>query len=166
MPPNRSAVAAISDWTPSSSATFTPNANASPSHIVTVSSASETSRSATQTFAPSPVNTIAASRPIPPPAPVMTQTFPSNLPMCSALRRNEDALDFRIAVERVHAELAAEPRLLEPAERRLYAHRRVRVHREHAGFGRACDAQRARSVARPDRPREPVRRVVRDADRV
>ena len=43
---------------------------------------------------------------------------------------------------------------------------RVRVDREHAGVERARDAQRARAVARPDRAREPVRRVVRDADRV
>jgi hypothetical protein len=32
---------------------------------------------------------------------VMTQIFPSNLPMCSALRRDEDALDLRVALERV-----------------------------------------------------------------
>src|SRR4029453_17865915 len=113
-----------------SSATFTPKANASPEHSPTVSSASATSRSAMHTLAPSPVNTIAASRPMPPPAPVMTQTFPSNLPMCSALRRDEDALDLRVALERVQAQLAAEPRLLEPAERRLHANGRVCVHRQ------------------------------------
>src|SRR5262245_15802247 len=118
----------MSERTPSSSATFTPNANASPGQSATVSSARATSRSATQTFAPSSVKTIAASRPIPPPAPVMTQTFPSNLPAMSALRRDEDALDLRVAIERVHAELAAESGLLEPAERRLHADGRVRVH--------------------------------------
>src|SRR5262245_1901335 len=166
MPPKRSAVAAMSERMPSSSATFTGNANASPVHIVTVSSASETSRSATQTFAPSPVNTIAASRPMPPPAPVMTQTFPSSLPAMAALRRDDDALHLRVTVARVHAQLAAEPRLLEPAERRLDAYGRVRVDREHARVGPTRDAQRARSVAGPDRAREPVRRVVRDADRV
>src|SRR5262245_29907044 len=166
MPPKRLAVAAMSERTPSSSATFTPNANASPVHIVTVSSASETSRSATHTLAPSPVNTIAASRPMPPPAPVMTQTLPSNLPAMSALRRDEDALDLGVALERVHAELTAEPRLLEPAERRLHADRSVGVHREHSCVGRARDAQGARSVAGPDRSREPVRRVVRQANRV
>ena len=47
----------------------------------TVSPASFSSRSATHTFAPSAVNTMAASRPIPPPAPVMTHTFPSSLPI-------------------------------------------------------------------------------------
>src|SRR5262245_53111858 len=132
----------MSERTPSSSATFTPNEKASPEHRPTLSSASATSRSATQTFAPSPVNTIAASRPMPPPAPVITQTFPSSLPAMSALRRDEDALDLGVALERVHAELATEPRLLEPAERRLDAYRRVRVHREDARIRRARDAQR------------------------
>src|SRR6188508_1165226 len=132
MPPKWSAVVANIARTPSSSATFTPNAKASPEHSPTVSSARATSRSATHTLAPSPVNTIAASRPIPPPAPVMTQTFLSNLPMCSALRRDEDALDLRVALEGVQTQPAAEPRLLETAERRLHANGRVRVHGQHA----------------------------------
>src|SRR5262245_10242865 len=161
IPPKWSAVVANIARTPSSSATFTPNANASPGHSPTVSSASAASRSATHTFAPSPVNTVAASRPIPPPAPVMTQTFPSSLPaICLALRRDEDALDLRVTVERVHAELAAEPRLLEPAERRLHTDGRVRVHGQHARIGRPRHAQCPCAVARPDRPGETVGGVV------
>src|SRR3990170_843129 len=115
--------------TSSSSATFTRTANASPGHSEAVSSAISWSTSATQTFAPSAVKTIAASRPIPPPAPVMTHTFPSSLPAISllTLRGDEDALDLGVAVERVHAELAAESGLLEPAEGRLHADRGVRV---------------------------------------
>ena len=66
----------------------------------------------------------------------------------------------------MHPELAPEAGLLEAAERRRYAHRRVRVDAEDAGLERPCDPQRPRSVARPDRAREPVRRVVRDPDRV
>src|SRR6187551_977547 len=166
MPPKRSAVAAHIARTASSSATSTANAKASPEHSETVSSASAMSRSATQTFAPSSVKRIAASRPMPPPAPVMTQTFPLNLPMSSALRRDEHALDLRVALERVHAELAAEPRLLEAAERRLHAHRRVCVHGEDAGVGCPRHTQCTGPVARPDRAGEPVRRVVREADRV
>src|ERR1044072_8526473 len=150
MPPKSSTVASIIACTASSSAPFTRKANESPEHIVTVSSASETSRSATQTLAPSSENTIAASRPMPPPAPVITQIFPSSLPAMSALRRDEDALNFRVAVERVHAELPSEPRLLEAAERRLHTHRRVRVHREDARVGGTGDPERASAVARPD----------------
>ena len=78
------------------------------------------------------------------------------------LRREEHVLDLRVAVERLHPELAAEAGLLEAAERRRDAHRAVRVHREHAGLERPRDAQRPRAVARPDRAGEPVRRVVRD----
>ena len=84
----------------------------------------------------------------------------------SALRREEDVLDLGVAVERVHPELAAEARLLEAAERRRDAHGRVRVDAEDAGLDRARDAERPRAVARPDRAGEPVRRVVREPDRV
>ena len=54
---------------------------------------------------------------------------------------------------RVHPELAAEAGLLEAAERRRHAHRRVRVDREDAGLDRADDAHRARRrrASRPSR---------------
>ena len=64
--------------TSSSSATFTLTANASPEQSPTVSSAASRFMSAAHTFAPSSVKRIAASRPMPPPAPVITQTFPSS----------------------------------------------------------------------------------------
>ncbi len=62
----------------------------------------------------------------------------------------------------MHAELAAEPALLEAAERRRDPHGAVRVDREHAGVERTGDAERSGSVARPDRAGEAVDRVVGD----
>src|SRR5919106_4209007 len=134
MPPKRSSVSAYMRSTSASSATFARVANASPGpeQSDAVPSASLASTSATQTFAPSVVKTIAASRPMPPPAPVMTQTFPSSLPAISALRGDEHALHLGIALQRVHPELAAESGLLEATERSLDAHRGVRVDRENA----------------------------------
>ena len=58
------------------------------------------------------------------------------------------------------------PDCLKPPNGVVGAHRAVRVDREDARLDRACDPQRARAVARPDRAREPVRRVVRDPDRI
>src|SRR5215204_2673674 len=133
MPPKRAAAAAIIACTSASSATLARTANESPEHRRTVSSAASRSRSAAQTFAPSWVKRTAASRPIPPPAPVITQTLPSRRPATSTLRGEEDRLDFRVAVERVHAELAAEPGLLEAPERCRHADGRVRVDAEHTG---------------------------------
>src|SRR5918996_1909987 len=146
MAPKRSSVSAYIRSTSASSATFARVANASPGPVQseTVSCASLASTSAAQTLAPSAVKTIAASRPMPPPAPVMTQTFPSSLPAMSALRGDEHALDLGITVQRVHPELAAESGLLEAAERSLDAHRGVRVHRENACIDRARHTERAR----------------------
>src|SRR5690349_16582679 len=78
-------------FTSPSTATLQPTANAEPSgQSEAVSFASPRSMSATQTFAPSPVNTIAPSRPMPPPPPVITQTLPSSRPaIASALRREQ-----------------------------------------------------------------------------
>ena len=53
-------------------------------------------------------------------------------------------------------ELAAEPGLLEAAERRRVAHRGVRVDRQVAGLDAAGDAQRAADVAGPDRAGQAV----------
>src|SRR5207245_9352103 len=66
----------------------------------------------------------------------------------------------------MEAELAAETGLLEAAERRRRAHGAVGVDRQDAGLERPGDAEGAGSVPRPDRAREPVGRVVGDADRV
>ena len=82
------------------------------------------------------------------------------------LRRVVDGLDLGVVVERVRAELAAVAGLLEAAERRRHPHRGVRVDRQHAGLDRARDAQRLGAVARPDRARQPVDRVVGERDRL
>src|SRR2546428_3569152 len=133
-------------------------------HSAAVFSPASTPTSATHTRAPSSAKRSAASRPIPPAAPVITATLPSSLPMSRDLRGEEHRLDLRVALECVHAELAAEARLLEAAEGGRDAHRRVRVDREDAGLERAGDAEGAAAVPRPDRPGEPVGRVVRDPD--
>ena len=82
------------------------------------------------------------SAPIPLAAPVITQTLPSRRPGHQPLRRVVDVLHFGVVVERVRAELAADARLLEAAERRGHPHRGVRVDRDHARVDRAGDAQR------------------------
>src|SRR5437879_12954998 len=97
-------------------------------HSAAVFSPASTPMSTTQTFAPSDEKRIAASRPMPPAAPVITATFPSNLP----IGRHEDVLHLRVTVHRVHAQLAAEARLLHTPKRRGHAHRYVGVHRQHA----------------------------------
>src|SRR5215211_810829 len=65
------------------SATFTSWKKAS-RHSVAVASPFSGSTSATQMLAPSPEKRIAASRPMPPAAPVITATFPSRRPMRGA----------------------------------------------------------------------------------
>src|SRR4249920_3294598 len=165
MPPKRSAVCAYIEMTCFSSATSTVAASGSPEQSATVSSAASPFTSAAHTLAPSSVKRIAASRPIPPPAPVITATLPSSRPM-SGLRGEEHRLDLRVAVERLHPELPTEARLLEAPERRLHAHGAVRVDRDHACLERPGDSQGPGTIARPDRARESVRGVVRDPDRV
>src|SRR5687767_7292719 len=59
----------------------------------------------------------------------------------SAFRRQEHVLLVGERVQRVGPELAAQPRLLESAERRRVAHRRVAVDRQVAGLDAAGDAQ-------------------------
>ena len=81
MPPKRSAAARIIVPTWVSSATSTSNANASPEQRATVSSAAARFTSAAQTRAPSALKSTAASRPMPPPAPVITQTLSSSRPI-------------------------------------------------------------------------------------
>ena len=67
-------------WTLSGSATSTGWKKASRASEAVCSPASRL-MSATQTLAPSAEKSSAASRPMPPPAPVMTTTFPSSRPM-------------------------------------------------------------------------------------
>src|SRR5262249_55610054 len=74
--------------------------------------------------------------------------------------------DLRVALEGLHAELAAEAGLLEAAERRRGPDRAVRVDRQDAGLDSAGDADGAGAVPRPDRAGGAVRRVGRLGHRV
>src|SRR6266540_4703252 len=105
MPPYVLAASAYIAFTLASSATSTWTANASPASAA-VRSAASPSTSATQTFAPSEQKSRAASRPIPPPAPVITQTLLSSRPLTTQppcrrarqSRRHEDVLDLGVAL--------------------------------------------------------------------
>ena len=66
----------------------------------------------------------------------------------------------------MRAELAPVARLLEAAEGGRHPHRGVRVDRQHAGLHATRHAQCAGAIAGPDRPREPVHRVVGQANRL
>src|SRR5215207_1149960 len=79
-PPYRSAVALHISSTLSGSVTSTLWKNASRASAA-VCCPWSSATSATQTLAPSSEKRSVASRPIPPPAPVMTATFPSSRPM-------------------------------------------------------------------------------------
>src|SRR5262245_37705749 len=157
MRPISPAASAYISRTESSSATSACNAS-SPS--------APSERSTPTTRAPSSANRRAVSAPMPLAAPVITQTLPSSRPGISALRRVVDVLDLGVRVERVRAELAADARLLEAAEGGGDAHRGVRVDRDHARLDRARRPDGLGAVARPDRAREAVDRVVRDPHRL
>src|SRR6185312_13219380 len=101
------------------------------------------------TLAPSAEKSSAASRPMPPAAPVITATLPSSRPTL-LLGRDVEVLQLGVAVERVHPELAAEPGLLEPAEGRRDPDGRIRVDGEDAGLERPRHPQGARVVRDPD----------------
>ncbi len=73
---------------------------------------------------------------------------------------DEDVLLLGERVRRVRAELPAEAGLLEAAERRPVAHRRVRVDAEVAGLDPARDPQRPADVAGEDRAGQAVLGVV------
>src|SRR3954447_16801931 len=105
--------------TASSSATSQANARSTPGESA--------ARSTPTTIAPSSLKRRAVSAPMPLAAPVMTQTLPSSRPTRSAPRCVVDGLQLGVVLERVRAELAADARLLEPAERRGHAHGGVRV---------------------------------------
>src|SRR6202035_2344410 len=113
---------------------------------------------------PSRWNTATVAAPIPPLAPVTTQTLFWSLTLSSC--RVVDRLDLGVGVERVRAELATVAGLLEPAERSAHAHGRVRVDRQDSRLHATRHAQRASAVARPDRARQPVDRVVGQANRL
>ncbi len=152
------------------------------------------------TCAPSSANRRTVARPMPLQPPVTTAVRPSSRPVPAIewdplflsverdrgllspsprLRRrarpiaaDEDVLELGEGVERVRAELAADAGLLEAAERRGVAHRRVRVDAEVAGVDTTRDADRprrrrgsrssrtARTPCRsPSRSRRPRRRT-------
>src|SRR3954471_13477213 len=136
------------------------------------------------TTAPSSLNRSQVVAPMPPAAPVITETFPSSLFITSAglpaprsdfalrrpascwFRREVDVLELGVVLERVRPELAPDARLLEAAERRGHPNRGVGVDRDHAALDRARHPQRLGAVARPDRAGEPVDRVVGQANRL
>src|SRR3954453_2324743 len=185
-PPNRSIAAAYIAWT--SSAFVTSARTNRPPTSSACAWPPASSRSATTTCAPSPANRRAPARPMPLAAPVMTATLPSSLPAtCPSslsvgrdaavlpvgegaqrvgLGLDEDVVHVGEGPQPVGPELAAEPRLLHPAERRSVPHRRVRVDRQVAGLHRAGHPERAADVSRPDRPGQPVLGVVRQPDRL
>ena len=142
------------------------------------------SRSPMTTVAPSSANRRTVARPMPLHPPVTTATLPANLPVMlsssafSASSVSASVLSVRQSVlmktflTSVNASSASgpssrpEPGLLEPAERRRVAHRRVRVDRQRAGLDAARDPQRPAHVAGPDRPGQAVLGVVGHRDRV
>src|SRR5919202_5219215 len=135
-----------------------------PSISVAASFPGSSAWSTTQTLAPSSAKRRADSRPIPLAAPVMTATFPSRRPGISGLLRREvDVLDLGVVVEGVRAQLAPHARLLHPAEGCRDAHRGVGVDGDDARLYAAGHAQGAGAARGPDRAREAVDRVVREA---
>src|SRR6266851_4709657 len=98
MRPYRFSVSAYIACTLFGSLTSAPKKNAS-RHSAAVFSPASRPTSATQTRAPSAENRIAASRPMPPAAPVMTATFLSSLPTLEEplpLIRRDDLVEQRL----------------------------------------------------------------------
>src|SRR3954453_20244164 len=152
MRPNASRVRAYISITASSSVT---------SAAIDMRPGAPSTRSTPTTIAPSSSNRRADSAPIPPAAPVITHTLPASR---SAIGRVVDGLELGVVLERVRPQLAADARLLEAAEWRGDAHGRVRVDRDHAGLDGPGGAQGLCAVVRPDGARQPVDRVVGEAD--
>src|SRR4051794_35203129 len=126
-------------------------------------------RSTPTTRPPSRANASALAEPIPPDAPVITHTLPSRRPAISGLAPLGgvvDGLRLAVVLDGVRAELAAVAGLLEAAERGRHPHRRVRVDRQHPALDRAHHPQRLGAVARPDRARQAVDRVVGERHRL
>src|SRR6478752_5089696 len=111
------------------------------------------SRSATATLAPSPASRRAVASPMPLPPPVTTATRSSRRCMDtvipglpSFLGCDEDVLGLGERVQRVRPQLAAQPGLLEAAERGPVADGGMRVDRQVAGLDRPRHPQRAAEV--------------------
>src|SRR5256712_6523139 len=87
--------------------------------------------------------------------PVRAMSNPSCL-----FETDEDVLDFRVELERVHAELATDAAALVAAEWCLLVDAPAAVDAQHPGLDAPRDPQRATDVAGPDRARESVGGVV------
>ena len=122
------------------------------------SSPSAPSARSTPARAPSAAKTRADSAPIPLAAPVITQTFPRDVPS-SCLRRVVHVLDLGVVVERVGPELATDPGLLEPPNG-VVTRTELFELIEITPVSIARDPQRLGPVAGPDRAREAVDGVV------
>src|ERR1700686_5614029 len=90
--------------------------------------------------------------------PVRAMSNPSYL-----FETDKDVLDFPVELERVHAELATDTAALVPAEGCLLVDAPAAVDAQHPGLDAPRHTQRAADVASPDRTRQPVRRVVDQA---
>src|SRR4051812_6216479 len=119
-------------------------------------------RSTPTTIAPSSSNRRADSAPMPPAAPVITQTLPARRSGIGFAGRVVDGFHLGVVLERVGPELAPDARLLEAAEGGGDAHGGVGVDGDHAALDCSCGAEGLRAVARPDGAREAVDRVVRE----
>src|SRR5664279_1959084 len=99
----------------------------------------------------------------PPVAPAISDTC-----SMSAIPRQIDprGLELRVAVEGVERLVAPEPRLLRTAERDRVVGTVEGVDPDRTSPEPARDPMGPRHVAGPDGRRQPVRRIVRDADRV
>src|ERR1700694_5096827 len=87
--------------------------------------------------------------------PVRAMSNPSYL-----FETDEDVLDFRVELERMHAELATDAAALVPAEGGLLVNAPAAVDAQHAGLDAARHAQRAADVFSPDRSGETIGCVV------
>src|ERR1051325_2398497 len=80
--------------------------------------------------------------------------------------RDDHALRLEVELKRVEPQLAAEARLLVPADRDPWERGIRHVDPDRPRLDTCGDAVAARRVAGPDRRHQPVADVVRDADRV
>src|SRR5215470_18189513 len=145
------------------------------------------SRSATATLAPSAASRRAVASPMPLPPPVTTATRSSRRCMGAVIPRppclrsraitpgchvgsflgcDEDVLGLGERVQSVRPQLAAQPGLLEAAERGPVADGGMGVDRQVAGLDRPRHPQRAAQVLGPDRLGQPVGGVIGDPHRV
>src|SRR5690606_8648010 len=179
MPPNRStAVAAIASTDAGSDTSVRTNTPL----MSSATACPRSSTSATTTDAPSAASARAYASPMPCAAPVTIATLPSNLmprppcldsssrTSCAAVppvsRALRDRLGLQVLLEPGHAHLAADAGLLVAPERDVRPVPDATVHADGPGAQPPRDGPRPLGVAAVHRARQPVRRVVGDADRV